>query len=412
MTGHATNMIMLSDWTINGTFNHNNGKVTFEGLTGTTSRILGSSVTSFYDITVDNLATYTLRAHPTEMRIAHNFVLTSSNFDANYPSQGNGGDGLVTFNGTSVITVTGSSLAFNHITISGTVTFPGSTVNVYGNWINNGTYNNNSQMVLFRSQTSPSGSDAVAAGTARNQVINGSQVSTFYNLTYNNPAATSSLTLNQNVIVSNQLDLRAGALMLNTYDLTLSNSTVNSTSYDQAAGTIVRRGAVTSSLGTGTGYIVSEDVSLTGGRANNSSIVNWAIGSTTGIHAIPFANTSGNLIPLIFNLTSGNTGTVSFATYGSNAANTPFPQPVNHVSDTLGFSVDNSANTVDRYWAIAQTGSGIANVTFTYTDAEVPGNGETEVMVKDLELNNGTELITGVDTLLAKFLMLLPTLFR
>jgi hypothetical protein len=378
LVGHATNMIIKNDFTNNGTFTHNSGKVTFNGPTATSGRVLGSSITSFYDLSVGTTVGYTLVAHPTEMQIAHNFDVNTSSFDSNYPA-GTGGDGLITFNGTSAITLT-ASVDFNHIKIApaSSLTAPSTTsFRVFGDWDNNGTFIHNSQLINFRSQTATAGTDAAPTGaTRRAQAIKGTAVTTFYNLAYNNADAAASLTLQQSIIVANQLDLRAGPLVVNKQTLTIQNGLPSGAGLDQATGGIIRKGATTSTLGAGTGYIVSEDASLTGGKANNSSYVTWGINANTGIHVFPFGNAAGAYIPFTFNLTSGNTGNVTISTYATNAANIPYPIGVIHVFDTTKTGTDDAANVVDRFWNVSSTSSGISTLTFAYADTEAPANGE------------------------------------
>ena len=59
-------------------------------------------------------------------------------------------------------------------------------------------------------------------------------------------------------------------------------------------------------------------------------------------------------------------------TYPTPAANTPYPNGVNHVNSTLG--ANNSANTVDRFWVVSKTGPGNGPTTlaFSFGDGERP----------------------------------------
>lgn len=53
LTGHGSNMRVAGDWTNNGTFAHNNGKVSFRNVNNYNT-VNGSSITSFYKMSIDN----------------------------------------------------------------------------------------------------------------------------------------------------------------------------------------------------------------------------------------------------------------------------------------------------------------------------------------------------------------------
>jgi hypothetical protein len=156
-----------------------------------------------------------------------------------------------------------------------------------------------------------------------------------------------------NVFIRNRLDMTRGELFLNANRIVVENP----------AGSAIARNGITQ-----TGYIKSENVL-------NAGIVQWNIGTTTGAHIFPFGVTTGaaNYIPFTFDLTAGDVGNVSVATYPTNFANLPYPTTPNlvtHVNDVFG--VDNSANTVDRFWQIDKTGpSGTATMTFIARASEV-----------------------------------------
>lgn len=125
---------------------------------------------------------------------------------------------------------------------------------------------------------------------------------------------------------------------------------------------IIERDSITAITRTN-GYIRSETY-------DSSACVVWTINSRTGPHTIPFGYNSTNYIPFTFDLGSGNADTLFVSTYHTGTNNLPFPPPVTHLRDLSG--VDNSANTVDRFWYIRSTGtSNDANLTFTATASEV-----------------------------------------
>ncbi|MBK9176710.1 MAG: T9SS type A sorting domain-containing protein [Flavobacteriales bacterium] len=110
-------------------------------------------------------------------------------------------------------------------------------------------------------------------------------------------------------------------------------------------------------------------------RTDNTSRVRWDIGSTTGAHLVPFG-TPTDYIPFTFNLTSGNAGNVTMATYGTPPDNLPWPTTPTLVT-TLGSYLgllfpDNRDATVDRFWQVDVTGTPTAELTFTYAPSELP----------------------------------------
>jgi hypothetical protein len=219
----------------------------------------------------------------------------------------------------------------NQITITGNMKLhPGTAMTIFGNFNNNGNFSDTGQVVNF-------------SGTS-NQVISGTSISTFKNCVVNN---TNGISLQRSVNIANTLTLTAGGVFLQSNTLTIQNSS-------------------TSAISRSTGYIVSE-------QTNNTGILAWILNSTTGPHIFPFATNTGTYIPFTLDLTSGNIGTVSLATYPTNISNFPYPSNpdlVTHVNNALG--VDNSINTVDRFWQIIKTGiSGTANITFKATGSEV-----------------------------------------
>jgi hypothetical protein len=149
-------MNVAGNWANTGTYTHNSGTVVFNG----TTTVSGASTTSFNNVTI----TGTLTGHAATMNVVGNWV--------------NGGtythnSGTIVFNGTT--TVSGASITtFKNVTITGTLTAHVTNMNLQGNYINNGTFNNNSSKVTFNGTTV--------------QTISGTSATTFENLTINNTA--------------------------------------------------------------------------------------------------------------------------------------------------------------------------------------------------------------------------------
>jgi hypothetical protein len=206
----------------------------------------------------------------------------------------------------------------------------GASVTFFGNFANNGTFTDNGVAVSFHGN----------AG----QIISGSSVTTLRNLVID--ASTSTVSLQQNLTISNSVALTSGALDLNSLLLTINNN----------AGTALSRT---------TGYIVSE-------QTNNASRMRWNIGTNTRAHVFPFGTAAGSYIPVTVTVSAGDIGNVTLSTYPTAANNTPFPTTPNAVTNVDRFGADNSANVVDRFWQIDKDGpSGTATLILSATAAEV-----------------------------------------
>lgn len=149
---------------------------------------------------------------------------------------------------------------------------------------------------------------------------------------------------------------------------------VGSSTLDLNSKTLIVTNSTTAGISATSGIITSEDT-------DNSSKVQWNIGSTTGNHTVPFGNLSGSPVGLSIALTSGDIGNVTVSTYGTPPANTPYPVTpvtVTQLNDYAGN--DNSANVVDRFWEVDKTGpSGTADLAFLYAGTELPANGSTNL---------------------------------
>jgi len=152
--------------------------------------------------------------------------------------------------------------------------------------------------------------------------------------------------------------------VLNTLNLT-------STWFRLNGNTMFIKNSATAAIINGGGGIISENT-------GNNSKISWDINSTTGAHAIPFINTFGDDVTFIFNLTSGNAGRVTVSTYPTAANNTPYPVTPQLVTNVDAFGpIDNSLNTVNRFWQIDPTGPNpTATLTFTYAEPEWDGGVE------------------------------------
>ncbi len=177
----------------------------------------------------------------------------------------------------------------------------------------------------------------------------------FYNLQMSKNAG-QLLTMQNDATVTNTLVFQAGSggcLDLNANMLTISNP---------LAAAVVG--------GNANGFVKSE-------RMDNLSRMRWSIGSTTGAHVFPFGAAQGaaNWIPFTYNLTAGNAGDVTVATYGTPPNNLSWPvSPITvlNLNSTTGLLPDNRDATVDRFWEIDHAGSPTTSYTFVYRTSELP----------------------------------------
>lgn len=115
-----------------------------------------------------------------------------------------------------------------------------------------------------------------------------------------------------------------------------------------------------------TGYIRSEVRDFSGA-------IIWTMNSTTGGHAIPFGYSSANYIPVTYDLTSGNAGNISFATYNTPSTNLPWPPAVTNLNSLIGLAPDNRDATSDRFWLVSATSTPTAaNLILSYQASELP----------------------------------------
>lgn len=250
-----------------------------------------------------------------------------------------------------------NGLTYGHLIIGGSGNKTGSgNMVIAGNFLirNGSTYLGSTRTHSFKQNftndgTFTSNTSTFSMDGTVDQYIQGSVSSTFYNLTVNKSSGTGYLGINTQVGTASAgvMAFTAGPLNLNTKTLTINNAAI---------------GAITRTAG----YAISENTS-------NSSKIQWNMGSTTGSHIYPFGTVGGIYIPFTFNLTVGTIGNVTLSTYPTAVNNTPYPVTPNLVTNLNGQNgIDNSANTVDRFWQIDKTGvSGTATLTFIATPGEI-----------------------------------------
>ena len=172
----------------------------------------------------------------------------------------------------------------------------------------------------------------------------------FYDFNFN-PNSITNQTLTGNLNVSNNLYLGSARVNMNGNEVTLNNQLGS---------------ALTSAY---YGLLKSE-------QTDNSSKINWNIGTNADDHIYIFGNTGNNKIPFHFQVTDGgDVGVVSVSTYHTNSANVPYPtSPIAVTNLVSGSNPDNSTNVIDRFWQIDKSGiAGTATMKFTYAQGDVSG---------------------------------------
>jgi hypothetical protein len=261
--------------------------------------------------------------------------------------------------GAKTISVAGTLYVKNNLTISGTAVFTpyvGSSLEIMGSWYDwdQAGFTENGTTVKF--------TNLVSVGQSINCIAAAGE--TFNSLTQS--SANNILTMNCPVSVLNTFRLNSnfGHLDLNSFPLTI----VNSSSAAIIGGGIQK-------------YILSE-------KTDNSSKVIWKIGvATSPLYTIPFGVLTGapntasaaNYIPVqIVKTTAANVGDVSISTYGTGAANTPWPTTPTNVTNLYALNAiyntpDDRAYCADRFWQIDATGAGVLDsLKFAYRTVELP----------------------------------------
>lgn len=131
------------------------------------------------------------------------------------------------------------------------------------------------------------------------------------------------------------------------------------------------------------GYVVLQNSNAnalatagTGGNIlseNETDVIKWKIGNTTGTYTIPWTTASGTKIPLTITKTTGGTGATAefiLSTYETGTdMNVPWPSTVTNMNNNF---VDKSLYVIDRYWhidALSYTAKPDITLSIAYDDA-------------------------------------------
>jgi hypothetical protein len=227
-------------------------------------------------------------------------------------------------------------------------------ITIQKDWINNGTF--------------VAGNSRVVMDSVVNQFIGGNSNTIFHELEINKGSSTQTVSLSNNISVSDTLLLSQGCLVLNGKFLNILNSAAST-------GTNANFSSISGPITRTNGFIISETPSL----LPTISGVRWTVGTTIGWRVIPFGTsaTSPTVIPFTFEHKTGDLGVFSVSTYGTPANNTPYPPTVTHMrgwTSTNTLSPDNSATVVNRFWMTDKTGlNPTTNLVFRWPDTENAG---------------------------------------
>lgn len=128
---------------------------------------------------------------------------------------------------------------------------------------------------------------------------------------------------------------------------------------------------------------------------NETDVIKWEIGTTTGTYVIPWTTASGVKIPLSINKTTAGTGAAAefiLSTWETNDNNLPIPSAVNNMNYN---AVDRSLFVADRFWHIdarSYTAKPSVTLSIAYNPAanEIgPGNTITEANLLAQRFNTG-----------------------
>ncbi|MFZ4798206.1 MAG: beta strand repeat-containing protein [Bacteroidia bacterium] len=275
----------------NATFNYGTSNLIF---TGTTPTIGGT--TTFYNVTINNGASLTLGTDNV-MRIAGTLT---NNGTLNAASNHN----TVEYNGSgpqTIVNPNGLTTGYHNLILSGagTKTLPASTLNIAGEFTNNGTMANGAGTVTFSGTTA--------------QTITGAN--TFNNVTLNNATG---LLLANNTTISGTLTLTSGKFSIGANTLTLGGAVSGSTATNSFTGSSMSN--IVSSGTTGNIYFdqttagttnLLKNLTINGNTTSLANTLNITKGATPGIVIV----NSGTLVSGGFlTLKSDANGTASIGT--------------------------------------------------------------------------------------------------
>ncbi|MDO8999542.1 MAG: T9SS type A sorting domain-containing protein [Bacteroidota bacterium] len=268
-------------------------------------------------------------------------------FNSKYYSQGiiNNGASIV-FSGAAHIYIDGGTNG-DYLSQAGGIVNPSATGNIWmeGDWTNNsantGFFSDNGTVNL----------------NGANQTINGTNSTTFYNLTLlGSGVKTQNLNTNVGGVVTTNGVLSVGNVIynLNSFLLTITNPVAAAVTY-------------------GTGYVLSET-----NVAVNPSIMRWNMGTNTGAHVFPFG-VAGSQIPFTFNKTTVGASNINVSTRATAASdNLPWAGASNVGGVTFFYCPNNlmsgnpcaTNSVIDRWWDITPSAAVTANCTFSYRGIE------------------------------------------
>ena len=206
---------LAGDWTNNGTFTHGNSAITLSGYA--TQTISGSSDTQFYNLTINRSGAGSNALILGDNATPGKTIEVTNTFDwmdnDDIITVGNGQ--ITTFKlshsiGGAIIIANGCILQSTSV----------GTIQMAGNWTNNGTFTQGTGTVIFDGTSS--------------QSFGGISPTIFYNFITNNSAGVN--LINNNLTVSNSLTLNSGMINTGTYEVNITNASPLAITGHQAVG--------------------------------------------------------------------------------------------------------------------------------------------------------------------------------
>lgn len=295
-----------------------------------------------------------------------------------------------TFNNSGQLTGTGKLIAAGG---SNSTTIEQDTIEITGNYTNNGTMTANKEFTNASSDITGNGSLIIKDSTGNSS--NGGSISqAIVNISSNKFTNTGSITASQEFTNSAAIE-GAGSISANQGG-TFNNGTINAGSLNNSSSITGNTGSLTiSNGGTNSGTISQNIVSVTGGTLNNENSItanefnNSATISGSGSLTATTGNNSGNIT--LDNVTIKgdytNTGTIT--------SNDNFTNSGNISGDSGKLIVNNGSNsgsisqdTLETSGTFENTGSIIANITNggTFTNNGTIGTNQNKAEIT----NNGT----------------------
>jgi gliding motility-associated-like protein len=239
INGLSSNIILLNNWTNNGTFNYGTSTILFNG---TGSQTINGGTASFHHIIVNNTngaPGMGVSSHPVNLFVYGNFqnngVFNRNN--TSFPAA------KVTFAGNTIVSGTNALILHNvdivaGATLNGATGLSGGTFDMYftGTWNNLGTFNPGTGNVTVQ----------FSSANTTQQIISGA--SPFYNLSVNKNVIVAPL---GNVTIQNNLTITTGTLSASNFTINVGGDFTNLSLFNAGTGLVNFNGTTNQNINAG-----------------------------------------------------------------------------------------------------------------------------------------------------------------